>query len=163
MRPAALEEGLVKVLRHSPAQQDRRIHIVVCRHNSLSDEAVAAYNASGYASGSERWDCYEDWPGLPRNAYLIHFYLGPKYGVIYGHAWRTPEEHIEFGFTNSEGRAAKITMCFRTRDLAGVRITEDDKRALGARIRALWESDLGVREPYGKVVEILTAREVLLA
>ena len=162
-RPVVLEEGLMEVLRDKPERlRDRRIYIAISRDDQLSKEAVAAYEESGYASGSEDWDCYEGWPGLPKNAYLIDFYLGPRYGVIYRHVWRTPEEHIEFGFKYRDGTDATIKMCLKASDVAGVRITADDGRALSKRIGALWDSELGGCEPYAKVIEILAARDVLL-
>jgi hypothetical protein len=130
--------------------KDRPIYVVISR-NPLSEEAQKTIKTIrkdlsqklGRPVSERDFDCYENWPNLPENAYLIDIHHGPKGGLYSYGLWKRDSRH---------DRDDRVQTCWRVHNIFDYRFRNEDAQRLISTIRPvitkIWENGIGDEDGF---------------
>ena len=140
--PAGESRTLLDVLKDNPASlADRRIYVCVITEYRSAAANKALEREQKKTGERHNLDAFEDWDEAPDDAYLVHFFLGPRGGLSFEGFWHMPKSRRQQLLPNK----STLLFCEKRENISGISkpgpMEEWKKLVIKLRDTPEWESD----------------------
>jgi len=143
---------------------DRPVFLAIY-NESLSDEAKKAYRKKQQELTGQRMPksaklppMYENWPKLPKNAYLIDLYYGRR-GALKCYGAFIREFDIKFKY--KDGTNGHLSVCRKENKMLGLHFRTQESAILAKTIKPyiqnIWNSPMAKGDESGKIISLAEA------
>lgn len=162
------KKSFLEELKLDPSRfQDRNIYLTITstRMTKSAEKEVADINES-IKSPNKIITAYEDWPNLPKGAFLIDLFIQRGESAKLSHAeflevCETPNENDNL---NSKKTKNNLLLCYKRNNICGFEITKSDEKKLKSKVMELWSAGIGegeADEDY-RLIKLEDAFEILI-